>query len=567
MADDYWVDIVHGRPKGHHYVNDYDIVMPHAHVGDRQFAAVGKKYRLAAEVEAVGGHHHHHRSRSRRYWGQPLFYVPDYGDVAVNSTATDPDEIPDAVEGPIKGVKDTLNPNDWLNPGQFLQSKNKRVKLIMQKDGNLVLYGDGVALWNSGTNGRGANRAFMQTDGNFVVYAGAGGPSATALWNSATAGLGGAKLIVQDDGNAVVYFKGRAFWNTETHGFKKYTSHSFGGDLVHAFNTVASIAGAPVHAVTDVLEKIPIVGPVIHEGLALDPVKALGGMTASVLQGERIDKAFLATAKDQLHHIREVAPYVQTVMSFVPGVGTGVAAAIAAGTALAEGRTISDAVIDGISKAVPGGALGKSVLAGALAITHGDSVSSIVLNTVKSNLPANLRTAVDTAVAAAGGKNVRVAVLQALSKQLPPEAKKALDIGIALGAARNIQSTAVNAVTNPANIAKLAAKPLPAPFQKKVPMKEAKGYKATMGLLQHKGVTAHTIAALHSALPPAEKKGAEQAVKDYKNHFTQLSHTSLVRGGLVTRGNWKQVAANTKGAVPGRLVKGKAVTVGHFVRV
>jgi hypothetical protein len=566
MADEYWVDIIHNRPKGHHYVNDYDIVMPHAHVGDRQFAAIGKKYRLAAEVETVGGHHHHHRSRSSRYWGQPLFYVPDYGDVAINSTATDPDEIPDAVEGPLGSKKtDTLKPGEWFNLGQGIFSKNGRVIFVLQKDGNLVLYGDKQPLWDAGSGpGRGTTRAVMQTDGNFVIYVGN-----NPIWASDTAGHPGARLVAQDDGNVVVYQGAMPLWSTETSGFRRYTPHSFGGDLVHAFNTVASIAGAPVNAVTDVLEKIPIVGPVIHEGLALSPAKAIGGLTANVLQGERLDKAFLATAKDQLHHIREVAPYVQTVMSFVPGVGTGVAAAIAAGTALAEGRTISDAVIEGISKAVPGGTLGKSVLAGALAITHGDSVSKTVLDTVKANLPANLRTAVDTAVATAGGKNVRVAVLQALSQKLPPEAKKALDIGVALGAARNIQSSAVRAVAQPANIAKLASKPLPAPFQKKAPpgMKEAKGYKAAMGLLQHKGVTAHTIAALHSALPPAEKKGAEQAVKDYKNHFTQLSHTSLVRGGLVTRGNWKQVASNTKGAVPGRLVKGKSVTVGHFVRV
>jgi len=569
MADEYWIDIHHARPKGHHYVNDYDILMPHARVadrnftavGDRQFAAVGKKYRLAAEVETVGGHHHSH---SRRYWGMPLFYVPDYGDVAINSTQTDPDEIPDAVEGPLSKRTDTLKAGDWLSLGQGIVSKNGRATLILQKDGNLVLYGDKRPLWNAGSGpGRGTTRAIMQADGNFVVYAGR-----AALWASDTRG-NNSRLVVQDDGNVVLYFGNNPLWTTGTSGFRPYQKKSFGGDLVHTFNTVASIAGAPVTAVTDVIEKIPLVGPIVHEGLGLDPVKAIGGLTAQVIQGERLDRAFLNTAKDQLHHVRELAPYVQTVMSFVPGVGTGVSAALAAGTALAEGRTISDAVIEAAKNAVPGGQLGKTVLASALAITHGDSVSKIVLDQVKSNLPAGIGRAIDMAVAAAGGKNVRVAVLRAIQSQLPAGAKKALDVGVALGAARNIQSSAARAITNPAVITRLAGKQIPPVLMQAMPKsaEAAKGYRATMALLQHRGVTPHTLAALHAAVPAAQKHGVEAAVKAYKNHFTQRSHSSLVRGGLVTRGNWRQVAPKTKGAIPGRLVRGKQVLNGHFVRV
>jgi hypothetical protein len=53
--------------------------------------------------------------------------------------------------------------------------------LVMQDDGNLVLYKSGVALWNSQTEGQncGNNRceAIFQTDGNFVVY-----NAGTAIW-------------------------------------------------------------------------------------------------------------------------------------------------------------------------------------------------------------------------------------------------------------------------------------------------------------------------------------------------------------------------------------------------
>jgi hypothetical protein len=67
--------------------------------------------------------------------------------------------------------------------------------LVMQGDGNLVLYQNGAALWNSGTPGQncGDNRCFaaFQGDGNFVVY---NGP--TALWNSGTPGNPGAQFLL-----------------------------------------------------------------------------------------------------------------------------------------------------------------------------------------------------------------------------------------------------------------------------------------------------------------------------------------------------------------------------------
>jgi len=80
-------------------------------------------------------------------------------------------------------------------------------KLIMQKDGNLVLYGYQrgyeKALWASATNGSGANVAVFQCDGNLVVYNGT-----KAVWAaSRTPGFqfGGNQLSVQMDGNLVIY--------------------------------------------------------------------------------------------------------------------------------------------------------------------------------------------------------------------------------------------------------------------------------------------------------------------------------------------------------------------------
>jgi len=116
-----------------------------------------------------------------------------------------------------------------LNPGDILFSATSAFQLILQTDGNLVLYGiDDASLpgnltltnakytkviWASGTNGKGAVRCNMQTDGNLVLY----NNSAKALWNSQTEGHPGAFLRCQDDGNLVIYASnGAVLWSSNT---------------------------------------------------------------------------------------------------------------------------------------------------------------------------------------------------------------------------------------------------------------------------------------------------------------------------------------------------------------
>ncbi len=103
-----------------------------------------------------------------------------------------------------------------LTSGQKMVSCDARFSLVMQTDGNLVLYEAGVtaALWASNTAGSAGALAVMQDDGNFVVYTAAGTP----VWSSNTAGVGcGAWLAVQTDGNVVIYDStGKARWSTGT---------------------------------------------------------------------------------------------------------------------------------------------------------------------------------------------------------------------------------------------------------------------------------------------------------------------------------------------------------------
>ena len=103
-----------------------------------------------------------------------------------------------------------LDPGQRLYPGDTLYSPNHSYRLIMQGDGNLVLYHGGSALWSTRTNGHGGANAVMQGDGNFVVY-----QSGHALWNSNTDHHGGAILHMQNDGNLVIYWHGKAIWSSK----------------------------------------------------------------------------------------------------------------------------------------------------------------------------------------------------------------------------------------------------------------------------------------------------------------------------------------------------------------
>jgi len=97
---------------------------------------------------------------------------------------------------------DTLFGDDELGPRDLIHSSNSDYQLLLQTDGNLVLYYQGVqATWASQTDGSGAVHALMQLDGNFVLY----DSGWNAVWDTGTAGNSNAHVSIQDDGNLVVY--------------------------------------------------------------------------------------------------------------------------------------------------------------------------------------------------------------------------------------------------------------------------------------------------------------------------------------------------------------------------
>jgi len=113
------------------------------------------------------------------------------------------------------GTNTTLGPNQVLDIGQSITSSDGRYRLIMQDDGNLVLYSINRPLWSSRTDGKPVTKATMQNDGNLVLYDAQGRP----YWSSGTAGRGTSSLVMQGDGNLVIYDTGgQPTWSSRTNG-------------------------------------------------------------------------------------------------------------------------------------------------------------------------------------------------------------------------------------------------------------------------------------------------------------------------------------------------------------
>jgi hypothetical protein len=107
---------------------------------------------------------------------------------------------------------DRLNPGETLRRREYLTSANGRYKLVLQSDGNLVLYGPrNRPLWSSNTQGKAIEKCIMQRDGNLVLYLYNGQP----VWTSNTDRRPGSHLILQNDGNLVIY-QPMPVWSSNT---------------------------------------------------------------------------------------------------------------------------------------------------------------------------------------------------------------------------------------------------------------------------------------------------------------------------------------------------------------
>jgi hypothetical protein len=269
----------------------------------------------------------------------------------------------------------------------------------------------------------------------------------------------------------------------------------------HAVSSAAKDVAHTVSKAVKAVEKIPVLGTALHATLAVTPFK----LAADIASGARLDHALMAHFKDQLAVIHEVAPYAVTIVSFVPGIGTGVAAAVAAGAALAEGKSITAALEAGVRGAIPGGPL--------------------------------VQAGFDIAMKAAQGQNIGKAALEAARNQLPPAAQKAFDIGLAVATGKSLQAALANAVTSllPGQLqsildaGKAALAKTPGLSQLAGKLTDAAGHSGltlAAGLLAHKGINAGALSAVRAKLQGSALAGFDAAIASQVPHQPWLKAVS-----------------------------------------
>ncbi|MBW8485330.1 hypothetical protein [Actinomadura parmotrematis] len=150
--------------------------------------------------------------------------------VAVPSLAAPSTATPVAA---AQATSSVLKSGQTLKAGRSLHSPDGRYKLIMQTDGNLVVYKKSKAIWSSHTWVKGSS-ATMRTNGDLVVAKGS-----HQYWRSHTDGDKGAYLKLQNDGNAVVYKGKTALWSSY-----QWISTLSNGVTLYPYQKVVSQNGA-----------------------------------------------------------------------------------------------------------------------------------------------------------------------------------------------------------------------------------------------------------------------------------------------------------------------------------
>jgi hypothetical protein len=220
----------------------------------------------------------------------------------------------------------------------------------------------------------------------------------------------------------------------------KYTrgyDDDFMSELASVANTVVDVA-----TLKPIAKHIPIAKD-IQSSIA-SVYKAPMSAVTSIAKGERLDRVAMQQFQTQLKAAKTLGPYVQTVVSVVPGLGSGLSAAIGGALALASGASIDAALLAAARSALPGGPLAQAAFDVALAAAQGKPVEAVLINALPV-APAAKDALIRGARAArqlAEGKSIdKVLVDQALDL-LPPQARAAAQVGVALAQGQAIQKVA-----------------------------------------------------------------------------------------------------------------------------
>jgi hypothetical protein len=229
----------------------------------------------------------------------------------------------------------------------------------------------------------------------------------------------------------------------------------FLGGLIHSVGRAVGDVARTVSKAAGAVGKIPILGDISRAAigaarLGLGPVAVAIDAGSRIARGQSLGAALKGAVGGQIDAVRDQLKLAEMVAPFVPGIGTGVAAALGAANALAAGRPITEAVLAAARGALPGGAIAQAAFDVALNLAKGKNIAEAALAAARDRLPGGpvARAAFDGAVALAQGKRLQDAAFAAAGRILPPSpyAADALSFVQRVANGQNIQNAALSVV-------------------------------------------------------------------------------------------------------------------------
>lgn len=209
----------------------------------------------------------------------------------------------------------------------------------------------------------------------------------------------------------------------------------------------------PAQLIAHATRNVPILNTITRASEVLTNLP--NNAAAQLIQGKRIDQVAIGNLKRAIGATRELAPYVQTVISFVPGIGTGVSAGIGGALALAEGRPITEAILMAAKSAIPGGPAAQMAFNVAQGLAQHKPIDQLAIAALPISDQAKkaLIVGVSAAKDLAAGKRVDQALIDNATKLLPPAVQKAVQVGVAMGHAKSLQEAMMTGAKQAAGLA------------------------------------------------------------------------------------------------------------------
>ena len=223
--------------------------------------------------------------------------------------------------------------------------------------------------------------------------------------------------------------------------------------IVRDVGRTVSKVGRVVDRAAQTVGRIPVVGDIARAGLgaarlSIGPAAIAIDAAHRVARGENLGKAIGGAVSSHVDAVRDQLKLAEMVAPFIPGVGTGVAAALGAANALASGRPITDAVIAAARSALPGGAVAQAAFDTAVNLAQGKNIGQSLLEAARDRLPGGpaARAAFDAAVALGQGKKLQDVAFAAAGRILPPSpfAADALAFAKRVASGQNVQHAALS---------------------------------------------------------------------------------------------------------------------------